>query len=227
MTTDATTHPLISDYLARLAVEARRLPEDQAEELIADVSEHLSAGFGAGLGTGADADPTEADVRNLLDRLGTPAELVDAAGPVATATPVRDSARIGAVETAAVTLLIAAEVIFILIPIAAVMWIVGLVLLAVAGAWSGRQKLRGLLSLGTGFPVVMMALGIFLVPASTTSCASSATTAAGASDVASDVVCTTSGPPAWIGGVILALFLLYLAWQIRSAYVLLSRRGQV
>lgn len=221
MTTETGLHPLAQDYLARLSAEARRLPPDQARDLVADIGEHLAAGLGAA--------PSEADVRNMLDRLGTPAEVVEAAGPAPAAfPPVVQVAPggIGTLEVGAVVALFVAEVLSILIPVAAAVWVVGLVLLLVSGAWSGREKLRGFLSLGTGFPLVLALLVLAPVTARTTVCAETATAvpSTGSGSAAVDVSCTSSGAPAWIGLVILGLALAYLVWQIRTAYVLLSRR---
>ena len=221
MTTETGLHPLAQDYLARLSAEARRLPPDQARDLVADIGEHLAAGLGAA--------PSEADVRTMLDRLGTPAEVVEAAGPAPGAFPPLVQVTpggIGTLEVGAVVALFVAEVLSILIPVAAAVWVVGLILLLVSRAWSGRQKLRGFLSLGTGFPLVLALLVLAPVTASRTVCAESATAvpSTGPGPAAVDVGCTSSGAPAWIGLVILGLALAYLVWQIRTAYVLLSRR---
>ena len=81
----ATDHPLVQDYLARLREESRRLPLDQARELEADITEHLQAALGE--------DPGEVRVRDALDRLGSPSELVaEAAGTPSAAAPSRASA---------------------------------------------------------------------------------------------------------------------------------------
>ena len=53
-------------------------------------------------------------------------------------------------------LLVAAELLFVVWFVAIPMWVVGLVLLAVSGVWTGREKLLGLLALGTGLPVVLV-----------------------------------------------------------------------
>ncbi|MCP3799289.1 hypothetical protein NLX83_08475 [Allokutzneria sp. A3M-2-11 16] len=64
---------LISGYLDRLEAAAKVLPHDRGRELIADVAEHLAVALD---------DPdvtTEADRRQVLDRLGEPEEIVRAA----------------------------------------------------------------------------------------------------------------------------------------------------
>ncbi|MGL5811549.1 MAG: HAAS signaling domain-containing protein, partial [Nocardioides sp.] len=134
-------HPLVAGYLDALATEVRRLPSDQARELMADIAEHLDAGVG-------DA-ANEAEVRNALDRLGTPRELVDAAAP--TSAPGNEPARPGWIEAGAVIGLLVAELLFVILPVSLVAWIAGLVLLAVSKVWTAPQKVLGFVGLGTGF----------------------------------------------------------------------------
>ncbi len=151
----ATDHPLVRDYLARLREEGRRLPVDQARELEADITEHLQVALGE--------DPAEVSVREALDRLGSPGELVaEAAG---TAAPVvsADERRPFSSPVGAIACLIAAELLALLVPIAFVLWVVGLVLLARATVWSEREKLLGFLGLGSGFFVSLATLGLGLI----------------------------------------------------------------
>ena len=72
MTTSA-RHPLVEDYLRDLGKSAARLPRHQREELLAELREHLDAGV-------ADAT-SEVEIRNLLDSLGSPEEIVEEASP--------------------------------------------------------------------------------------------------------------------------------------------------
>ena len=69
--TALTMHPAVDRYLNELDRCAAALPRPQRDELVADVRQHLAAGL--------PATATEADVRNLLDRLGTPHDIVQAA----------------------------------------------------------------------------------------------------------------------------------------------------
>ena len=147
----ATDHPLVRDYLARLREEARRLPVDQARELEADITEHLQVALGE--------DPAEVPVRDALDRLGSPGELVaEAAGTTAPVVST-DERRPFSSPVGAIGCLIAAELLALLVPIAFVLWVVGLVLLARATVWSEREKLLGFLGLGSGFFVSLAATG--------------------------------------------------------------------
>lgn len=63
---------LVDVYLADLTTAAGTLPAGRGTELVADVREHIETA----LGTAVTAD--EATVRNVLDRLGSPAEIVAA-----------------------------------------------------------------------------------------------------------------------------------------------------
>lgn len=64
---------LVSDYMRRLGEEARRVIPQQADDLVADVREHIEAAL-------ARADQRdEAAVRSVLDRLGSPEVIVAAA----------------------------------------------------------------------------------------------------------------------------------------------------
>lgn len=65
---------LVRDYLRRLEEAAQRAVPDQADDLVADVREHIDAALAASSG---DADA----VQTVLDHLGPPEALVDAAAP--------------------------------------------------------------------------------------------------------------------------------------------------
>jgi hypothetical protein len=71
--TTSARHPLVEDYLRDLGKSAARLPRHQREELLAELREHLDAGV-------ADAS-SEVEIRNLLDSLGSPEEIVEEASP--------------------------------------------------------------------------------------------------------------------------------------------------
>ena len=138
----ATDHPLVRDYLARLREESRRLPVDQARELEADITEHLQTALGE--------DPTEVAVRDALDRLGSPGELVSEAAGTPAPTVAAPERRPFSSPVGAIGCLLAAELLSLLVPIAFVLWVVGLVLLARATVWTEREKLLGFLGLGIG-----------------------------------------------------------------------------
>src|SRR5215210_3386965 len=118
------THPLIADYLHRLERAAQVLPKSDRDELVAEIRSHLDDGLAA--------DATEADVRNLLDDLGTPEEIV------AVAAPPRPTVKRGPREVFAVLLLLTGIPPFI-------GWIVGAGLLLWSPLWTWWQKLLGIL----------------------------------------------------------------------------------
>ncbi|HET6292368.1 MAG TPA: hypothetical protein VFG33_03305 [Kribbella sp.] len=66
------TDHLVADYLRRLEVAAEPLPAERRQELLEDVSAHISDARTAGASS-------EADIRELLARLGDPDEIVLAA----------------------------------------------------------------------------------------------------------------------------------------------------
>jgi len=135
-TTD--TDRLIDEYVRRLDHAAAHLPRTRRAELVADIRGHIDAALGQEQAAG------EAAVRNLLDRLGPPEDIVEAAQPP---TPDADQ-RAGKLEIAALIALV--------IPF--IGWLVGAVLLFASRVWSRRDKLvgAGLLLL----PIVILGLGV-------------------------------------------------------------------
>ena len=144
-------HPLVEDYLRHLWTEAARLPVDQARELVADIEEHLHAALPAGA--------SETQVRNVLERLGTPSDLVGEAGgdpppPMPTAPPTRTFASPGG----AVACLLVSELLFVTGYLALAVWVIGLVLMARVTVWSPRQKTIGFAVLASGLPVIYLSV---------------------------------------------------------------------
>ena len=138
-TTD--TDRLIEDYLRRLEHAAAHLPRTRRAELVADIRGHIDAALRQEQAAG------EAAVRNVLDRLGPPEDIVEAAQPP---TPEADQ-RVGKLETAALIAL--------LVPF--IGWLVGAVLLFASRVWSRRDKLvgAGLLVL----PIAILGLSVVAI----------------------------------------------------------------
>jgi uncharacterized membrane protein len=137
------TDELIGDYLGRLEAAARGLPADRRAELVAEIREHIDTVLAQS------PDRTEATVRTILDRLGSPEEIVQEAGvglpetsPVRAATVGQASprTRAGAFEIATVILLLIGGVV---LPVLG--WLVGVVLLWASARWTLRDKLIGTL----------------------------------------------------------------------------------
>ena len=69
------TDRLVDDYLRRLEEAAAHLQRSRRTELVAAIREHIDAALREEEAAG------EAAVRNVLERLGTPEQIVDAAEP--------------------------------------------------------------------------------------------------------------------------------------------------
>lgn len=144
---------LVQDYLDRLAAAAAVLPVNRRGELTAEVREHINAA----LAEAGRAD--EVTVRNIIERLGSPEEIVaseagqagmagGAAVAAAAGVPVTGS-RWGAVEVSAVVLIGLAWPALLLPPVLSLwfgpfLWIafgvIGLVLVWASGVWTTRRK---------------------------------------------------------------------------------------
>ena len=138
--------PWVDDYLLRLSQAARALPRGQAEELIDEITAHINSALPAGAG--------EADVRNVLDALGSPEEIVASAAPEA---PASRAERRGLREIAALILLVTG------FPFV-IGWLAGLALLLWSPLWTGRQKLLGALVFPGGLmgPLVLLPAVVWL-----------------------------------------------------------------
>lgn len=150
-----TADKLVEDYLERLDSELRDLPRARRRELTQEIAEHIDEA------RSALASDDEADIRNLLDRLGEPAEI---AAEARERLGVR-SRRAGFTEVAAIVLLPIGGVV---IPVLG--WVAGVIALWVSDAWTVRDKLIGTLVIPGGLlvPVYLM-----LATGSSTSCSSS------------------------------------------------------
>ncbi len=128
---------LVSDYLGRLEAAAWPLSDDRRRELLGEVREHIDAAL-------TDAGHTdEVTVRNLLERLGRPEEIVAAEvqGEGRTVLPpgagvgTADRRAIGAVEIVALLLLTVGAF---LLPVIGPL--LGLVFVWVSTVWTTREK---------------------------------------------------------------------------------------
>ena len=140
--TPSTLHPLAAEWLDRLRAAAGRLPASERADLVSEIEAHLAESIPPGA--------SEAQVRDALDRLGDPDEIVaEAAGA-----PELRSGR-GTQEWVAVILLLVGG--FALV----VGWIVGVVLLWTSRAWTLRDKLIGTFVVPGGLAVgyVLFAFG--------------------------------------------------------------------
>ena len=135
--TTAHENRLVEDYLRRLDRAAAPLSGSRRAELLAEIREHIDDAL---VEAGADDDVA---VRNALERLGPPEEIVAAAEP--------EQRRSGKLELAAM----------IALAIPFLGWFVGIVLVAASRAWTGREKAVAIALVL--IPVVMLALGLVAV----------------------------------------------------------------
>jgi hypothetical protein len=186
------TDRLIDDYLRRLEQAAAHMQRARRTELVAEIRGHIDTALRQEQAAG------EAAVRNVLDRLGPPEEIVEAAEPPSAPS----DRRAGVLEIVALLALI--------VPF--IGWLVGTVLVFASRVWSRRDKLIGALLLF--LPILVLGLG-FVAAAGPNGSEESVPSG----HVEEPVVETTSSPgPAELA---LVLFLpglpsaLYLAWQLR------------
>jgi uncharacterized membrane protein len=79
VTTSRTT--LVEDYLSRLDSAGAILPADRRTELVEEIRQHITDALG-------ETDPTSVStVRNVLDRLGPPADIIAAEAPLHDSAP--------------------------------------------------------------------------------------------------------------------------------------------
>jgi hypothetical protein len=121
---------LVDEYVKSLERELADIPRGKRREIIQEIREHIHEARAIGDGG------TEADLRNLLDRLGDPAEIAAEARDRFGIHPKRP----GAMEVVTVILLLVGGV---LVPV--VGWIIGVVLLWLSETWTTRDKLIGTL----------------------------------------------------------------------------------
>jgi uncharacterized membrane protein len=233
---------LVEDYLRELHIAAQGLPADRREELIEEITAHIAEA--------RQSDGSPMAVRNILDRLGDPADIVRAAADTPPGSPAWSGApgsgagypaadaaqpgRAGALELAAVLFLLFGGIV---IPVLG--WFVGVVLLWMSPRWTSRDKLLGTLVWPGGLlaPVLLAAAGAAagLVATSETICTSGDPVAAPASSSQGTVTqaathCTTSGgiglPPWLVITLGLILMILAVAGPLWTASRLLRRARQ-
>jgi len=147
---------LVEDYLDRLEGELADFPSARRRELVQEISEHIAearAGF---------ETESEADVRNLLERMGDPADIAAEAREVPALiradAPAGERRRSSALDVAALILLLVGGVVFPVIG-----WLIGVVLLWISDSWSTNEKLVGTFVIpgGLALPVYLSLAGAY------------------------------------------------------------------
>ncbi|MGW4652671.1 HAAS signaling domain-containing protein [Kitasatospora sp. NPDC004289] len=154
-------HPLVREHLDAVARLTATLPAERRRELLADLREHVEVA----LAEASEGD--EAAARQVLERLGTPRQIADAAlAEEGQARPVAEGGR-----RTTVTLLTAGLVLpLLLVPgvgpgLALIAAIVAAVRVARAPQWSAREKrLAALLLLS---PLVVVPLAVLAIALTT------------------------------------------------------------
>lgn len=136
------TDRLVDDYLRRLAAAAAHWQRSRRTELIAEIREHIEVALRQ------EEEASEAAVRNVLERLGEPEEIVGAAEPPLSSAP--SGRPVGALEITALLAL--------LVPFLG--WLVGIVLVLVSDAWARRDK-----AIGIGLALLPLVLPLLIVVA--------------------------------------------------------------
>lgn len=139
------TRGTVEYYLHELDEELRDLPAKRRRELLQEIREHIGSALAEV------RDNEEAEVRNVLERLGEPAQIAEEARQRFGVTRAKPGLR----ETLAIILLPIGGV---LIPVLG--WVVGAILLATSNVWTSREKVIGLLLVPGGLlPAAALSLG--------------------------------------------------------------------
>jgi hypothetical protein len=141
---------IIAGYLAQLELALAAVPMSRREEIVGEIREHIVQAR-AQL-----PDESDADLHNLLDKIGDPAELASSARSDAApeAAPTRAASALGSgwLDVGAVVL-------------TPFLWPVGVILLWMSSAWSVRDKLIGTLVPPGGYAGVLYGFGLLSMSA--------------------------------------------------------------
>ncbi|MEO6821918.1 MAG: hypothetical protein ABI468_05535 [Candidatus Nanopelagicales bacterium] len=207
------TDSLVSDYLARLTRAAAALAPQQRADLVAGISEHIDTARRSG------EAPDEAAVRNLLDRLGDPAEIVAAAdGGDQGAVPAPARGRGMGLEIAAVAMLTVGSFVMV------IGWLFGVGLL-----WASRRFTLGEKVLATlvvpGGPFGVLLLFGAMLPSTQTCMATASSNDQTGQLVQGPETCTGFAFPSWLG---IALFIAAVVGPfVVGAFLLVRANGRL
>ncbi len=146
------TRQTVETYLDRLDKELSDLPTARRRELIEEIRGHIDQALAA------TTDPGEADVRNILERVGDPADIAEEArerfGVHHVIPTWRDWTAVVLVPFGGLLVLVVGIV-------GTVGWVLGAIFLLASRIWSLRDKVLGLLLLPGGLllPLILLLRG--------------------------------------------------------------------
>jgi hypothetical protein len=169
-----TDDELVAAYLRRLRRATRGLPRARRQELIGEIADHIAQARASTGGQGGSAA-----LRNALDRLGEPEDIVAAAGGT------RPAARPGRLEITAVVLLLFGGIAGLVAGIVPVIagWGSGAVLLWLSSRWRWPDKLLGTLVWPGGIATPFLLMGLATSPQTCGGSSGSAATCGGGSSL--------------------------------------------
>ena len=160
----------VDDYLDRLNRALSGMPSEQRRELLEEIRNHVEDALAA------IPEPSEADVRNVLEQLGAPGEIAEEArrrsGLTASPNPTwRDWTAVLLLATGAVIMQVS-------VPLGSLAWIVAVLLIVTSRVWTTRDKAIGVLAVPLGeifvflwlriepdafIPIVLAVIGVPLI----------------------------------------------------------------
>jgi uncharacterized membrane protein len=199
---------LVHEYMDRLDSLLAGLPQERREEILDEISNHIAEQ------RSQIPDESDADLRNLLDRIGDPAEVASAARDesetVAVPAPAR---RIGPIEVLALVL-------------TPLIWPAGVILLWLSPAWKVRDKLIAMLVPPGGYLFVVFGLPLLLVLGPTSTCGGGSVDGRPYTQTCTGVMALPGWQQFLIGATEITVFLLllmspilvaiYMAWRLRQ-----------
>lgn len=194
----------VRDYLDDLHHATRDLPRDRGRELVAEIEDHISEALAP--------NASEADARQVLDRLGSPEEIA----AVERERLGMDTPGGGTMERITIALLLIG---FIATPIG---WLVGVVMLWTSQAWTVRDKLIGTLVVPGGLGLALVALALPLSTGQT--CTGGTLTPPSNPPQTQTVSICTGGPSTLQTAAFIAVELLLIAAPIFTAFYLARRQ---
>ena len=156
--TEVETDRLVTDYLTRLDVALSGLASDRRSQIVTEIADHISTGRESLV------NPTETDILNLLERLGSPEAIAAEAADGDSQATVQNPRR-GIHETLAIALLLFGG--FFL----GIGWVVGVVLLWTSRMWHAKDKLLGTMVFPGGLAGALILAGEVLTVRHAYSCA--------------------------------------------------------